>query len=150
MIKELTDLTVKTDGRYASDQDLQFLTKYLEEAESRKQAYIKVRDQAKQIIDKLEEEKKKINPNFEGWYSTCKRDFVDLLRYSAAAMLFDDLERLRNGMLVWFKTIVRAYNFDQDSDETYALLIDVMKFYLSEKELKYIIPALQLNQAVLA
>lgn len=150
MIKELTDLTVKTDGRYASDQDLQFLTKYLEEAESRKKAYIKVRDQAAQIIDKLEEEKKKLNPNFEGWYSTCKRDFIDLLRYSAAAMLFDDLERLRNGMLVWFKTIVRAYNFDQDSDETYALLIGVMKFYLSEDELKYIIPALQLNQAVLA
>lgn len=150
MLKELAKLTVETDGRYANASELQFLKNYLDSVENRVVAYEKVRTSAVDIIKKVEEEKHKIHPDFENFYIICKRDVVDLLRYSAAAMLFEDLERLRNGMLVWYKTIVRAYNYEQDSDETYRILQDVIKLYLSEEEVNYIMPALQLNQAVLA
>lgn len=150
MLKGLADLTIKTDGRYANSSELEFLKKYLGETDNRIQAYKKVRDNAENIIKKVEEEKRKLDPEFENLYSTCQRDLVDLLRYSAAAMLFDDLERLRNGMLVWYKTIVRAYHYEEDTDQTYRMLQDIIKLYLSEEETKYIMPALQLNHAVLA
>jgi hypothetical protein len=149
MLKQLADLTLEADARYATADQLQFLKNYLDSVDDRVEAYKKMRDAADSIIEQVKLEKQKINPDFE-WYNICKRDIVDLLRYSAAAMLFDDLERLRNGMLVWYKTIVRAYNYEQDSDESYRILQDVIKIYLSPEEVDFVMGALQLNHAVLA
>lgn len=150
MFSELVELTTNTDARYASSSELQFLKDYLEEVDIRVNAYTKIRDNAEEIADKVAEEKRKLNPKFEDWYGICKRDFFDLLRYLAASMLFDDLERLRNGMLIWYKTIVRAYNYDQDSDETYLVVQEIIKGYLSPEEFKYILPVLQVNHIILA
>lgn len=150
MLKQLADLTLEADANYATSAQLEFLKDYLDSVDSRIQAYKKIRNAADDIIEQVKLEKQKLNPDFKDWYYICKRDTVDLLRYSAAAMLFDDLERLRNGMLIWYKTIVRAYNYEQDSDETYRLLQDVIKNYLSPEEVDLVMGALQLNHAVLA
>lgn len=150
MLKQLADLTLEADACYATASQLQFLKNYLDSVDERLEAYKKIRDAADSIIEQVKLEKQKLNPDFKEWYGICKRDVVDLLRYSAAAMLFDDLERLRNGMLVWYKTIVRAYNYEQDCDETYRVLQDVIKIYLSPEEVQLVMGALQLNHAVLA
>lgn len=150
MFSELVELTTNTDARYASNAELQFLKDYLEEVDIRISAYNKLRDNAEEIAEKVAEEKRKLNPKFKDWYSICKRDFFDLLRYLAATMLFDDLERLRNGMLIWYKTIVRAYNYDEDVDETYLVVQEIIKGYLSPEEFEYILPVLQANHIILA
>lgn len=93
--------------------------------------------------------KQERNPEFKDYYATCKRDLIDLLRYSAAALLFDDLERLRTNMLVWFQTIARAYTFEEDNIDTYDVLLQVISDFLTPEEAKVAIPVFELNRVVL-
>ncbi|AFZ54087.1 hypothetical protein VKI21_00090 [Cyanobacterium aponinum UTEX 3222] len=149
MLRQFSDLTLEVDGRYAQDYELQFLEDYLDSHQLRMSAYIKIRDNAQAICDRVKEEKQKLHPNWKDYYVTCLRDMVDLLRYSATALLFDDMERLRTNMLLWFQTISRAYNFTDDNIETYDLLLKVVPEFLTPEEAKYAIPAFELNCAVL-
>jgi len=149
MLKQFADLTVEADGRYAEDFELKFLEDYLETKDLRMSAYIKIRDSAKDIVEAVRVGKQKRNPEFDDYYATCKRDLVDLLRYSAAALLFDDMERLRTNMLLWFQTISMAYKFEDDNVDTYDLLLKAIPDFLTPEEAKLAIPIFELNCAVL-
>lgn len=150
MLKELANLTLEADARYAAPSELEFLKTYLDSVEIRVSAYKKIRDSADEIIEQVRAEKHNRNPEFKDFYVTCKRDTVDLLRYSAAALLFDDLERLRTNMLLWFQTISRSYNFLDDNNDTYGILLEVIQRFLTPEEAKLAVPIFQLNQAVLS
>ncbi len=149
MLRQFSDLTLEADGRYAEDRELQFLESYFDSYETRLSAYLKIRDSAKEIVEKVREGKQKRNPEFQDYYATCKRDLIDLLRYSAAALLFDDLERLRTNMLLWFQTIARAYNFEDDNNDTYDVLLRVIPDFLTPEEAKLALPIFELNKVVL-
>jgi len=149
MLKQFADLTLEADGRYAQDYELQFLEDYLDSQDTRMSAYIKLRDSADDIIEAVRLGKQKRNPEFQDYYATCKRDLIDLVRYSAAALLFDDMERLRTNMLLWFQTIARSYNFEEDNNDTYEVLLKVIPQFLSPEEAKLALPIFELNCAVL-
>ncbi|MBF2055881.1 MAG: hypothetical protein IGQ45_01390 [Cyanobacterium sp. T60_A2020_053] len=149
MLKQFAELTLEADGRYAQDYELTFLEDYFKTQELRQSAYIKIRDSAKQIIKAVKDEKIKRNPEFENYYATCLRDLVDLLRYSAAALLFDDMERFRTNMLLWFQTISQAFKFEGDNQDTYDALLKVIPQFLTPEEAKLAIPIFELNCAVL-
>lgn len=149
MLKQFADLTLEADGRYAEDYELKFLDDFLATNELRMSAYIKIRDNADNIVEAVRLGKQKRNAGFKDFYVTCKRDLIDLLRYSAAALLFDDMERLRTNMLLWFQTISMAYKFEDDNVETYEVLLKCMREFLSPEEAKLAIPIFELNCAVL-
>ncbi|WP_069792066.1 hypothetical protein A5482_002835 [Cyanobacterium sp. IPPAS B-1200] len=149
MLKQFADLTLEADGRYAQDYELRFLDNYFETKDLRMSAYMKIRDGADEIMEAVKVGKQKRNPEFKDYYVTCKRDMVDLLRYSAAALLFDDMERLRTNMLLWFQTISKAYKFEDDNVDTYDLLLKVISEFLTPEEAKLAIPVFELNCAVL-
>lgn len=149
MLRQFANLTVDADGRYATDRELQFLDSYFDTYELRLSAYLKIRDSAKEIIEKVRLGKQKRNPEFQDFYATCKRDLIDLLRYNAAALLFDDLERLRTNMLLWFQTIARAYTFEDDNIDTYDVLLKVIPEFLTPEETRVALPVFELNRAVL-
>lgn len=149
MLKQLGELTLEADGRYAEDYELDFIEDYLESLAIRMSAYIKIRDSAKEIIEAVRVGKAKRNPEFQDYYSTCKRDLIDILRYSAAALLFDDIERLRTNMLLWFQTIARAFTFEDDNNDTYEVLLEVMPQFLTSEEMKIALPIFELNRVVL-
>lgn len=149
MLRQFANLTVEADGRYATDNELKFLENYFDSYETRFNAYVKIRDSAADIVEKVRLGKQKRNPEFEDFYVTCKRDLIDLLRYCAAALLFDDLERLRTNMLLWFQTISRAYNFEDDNVDTYDVLLRVISEFLTPEEAKFAIPVFELNRVVL-
>ncbi len=149
MLRQFANLTVDADGRYANDRELEFLASYLDSYETRLSAYIKIRDSAAEIVEQVRLGKQKRNSEFEDFYSTCKRDLIDLLRYSAAALLFDDLERLRTNMLLWFQTIARAYTFEEDNNDTYDVLSKVIAQFLTPEEAKFAVPVFELNKVVL-
>ncbi len=150
MLKELADLTIEVDGRYAQDYELQFLEDYLESQSARISAYNKIKTLNEEMIEQVKLVKQKRNPEFEDYYPTCKRDFKNLLHYLAAALLFDDLERLRTSSLVWFQSIARAYNFEEDNNDTYDILLEVIPQFFSAEELKVALPVFELNRAVLS
>ena len=52
-------------------------------------------------------------------------------------------------MLIWFQTIARAWNFEDDNNDTYDALLEAIPQFFSEEELKYVLPVFELNRAVL-
>ena len=80
----------------------------------------------------------------------CRRDMTKMLRCSAAAMLIDDLDYLREGLLLWYQTIVRAFNYQRYAKVNYEIVQKVMKMYLAPEEIELIMPILQLNHSLLS
>lgn len=149
MLKELKNLSIESDGRYASSSELQFLKSYLETAEKRISAYEKIKANQEEIIEKLEEQKHKVDPttmttNSEYYHQVCKKNSKAILRYSTASMLVNDLDHLRD-VLLWYKTIVRAFNYEKDSQTTYKVLQDVIQSYLTPEEAKLVLPFFELD-----
>ena len=155
MLTQLSKLSLNADGRYASDSELHFLDSYLNSVEIRIGAYEKMRDNEEKIIADWEIERNKIKDDFfytanEYVNEISHRDISIILRSSATAMLINDLDKLRDGMLVWVQTIFKACGMNDCSKNTYRILQEIIAFYLSSEETKLILPALQLNQTVLS
>ena len=155
MLKQLARLSVEADGRYATEQELKFLKDYLQSVDRRVSAYEKIRDAEEKIIDGVEAKMRSVDPNLlsrgsDDITSICKRDRKQLLRCSAAAMLTDDLDRLRDGLLLWQRTIVHAFNDERPTQANYQVMPEIVKEYLTPEEAELLMPALQLDEAILS
>ena len=153
MLTQLSKLSLDADGRYASDSELQFMENYLNSTELRISAYEKIRYNEEQIIEDWETERNNMKePFFEngGEYvkSMSHRDITIILRCSATAMLINDLDKLRDGMLIWVQTVFRACGMNECSTNIYRILQEIVPRYLSPEETQLILPTLQLNQTV--
>ena len=154
MLKQITKLTIEADGRYASDKELEFIQDYLDSVELRVSAYEKIRDKSEEILDKTKAKMEVKTPNLfargkRDLGSIWRRDVAIVLRCSVAAMLVNDLDWIRDSLLLWHRTIVSANKTNHISDATYSLMPEVMKEYLTDEEIKLILPVLQLNQSIL-
>ncbi|MBE9029995.1 allophycocyanin [filamentous cyanobacterium LEGE 11480] len=154
MLSQLARLSVEADGRYATASELQFLKDYLATADQRMSAYEKIRDNEVQIMIDMETQSRLADANVfqkgeRDVTQVCRRDRKQLLQCSAAAMLIDDLDRLRDGLLLWQSTIVRALKDEQASQVVCRVLPHVMQAHLTEAEAELMKPVLRLNQALL-
>ena len=155
MLKQLYHLNVEADGRYATDQELQFLKNFLQSVEQRMSAYEKIRDAEEEIMDRTKAQIDAKNPNLFNRYSQdlssiWRRDVGIILRYSAAAMLINDLDRLREGLLLWHRTIVNANKTLPISQATYDVISEIIKQFLTAEEAELMMPVLQLDQSILS
>ena len=155
MLKQLARLNVEADGRYATDQELQFLKNYLQSVEQRISSYEKIRDAEEEIMDQVETKMRSIDPKlfFRGSQdltAVCKRDRKITLRYSAAAMLINDLDRLREGYLLWQRTIMCAFKDERPTEVHYEVLPEIIKQFLTAEEAELMMPVLQLDQSILS
>jgi hypothetical protein len=159
MLKQLARLTVEADGRYATSGELQFLKDYLASVEQRVSAYEKIRDAADEMIAEVEAEKNTRNQSkqekvfylgTEDRSSVCIRDMRGILRCSAATMLLGDLDRMREAVLVWYQTIVRAFSYEKDTEMMYQFLEGIVKKQLTPEEFAVVKPMLQLNYTILS
>ena len=155
MLKQLESLSLTAEGRYATAQELQFLRDFLPTVDLRINAYRKIRDAETDIINQLEEKMREQQPNIfktqSGDVSSMyQRDTKIILRSALAAMLIDDLDRLREDMLLWHKTINKAFKVQHITVLTYKTMPEVIEQLLTPEEFDLIKPVLQLNQAILA
>lgn len=155
MLKKLSRLSVKVEGRYATENELQFINDYLSSVDSRISFYEKIREVEKEIVDvtiaKMRVENKKIfSKDSMSIDEICIRDMKIILKALTTAILIDDLERLKDGLLLWHLTIMRAMNVQNISNIVYQTMLEVVKEYLNSEEEKFVIPALQANQTILA
>ncbi|MEB3175852.1 MAG: allophycocyanin [Cyanobacteriota bacterium] len=155
MFKQLTRLSIDADGRYASDGELQFLQDYLDSAELRMSAYEKAREHEEQIIYRWEAVKHGLKQDTfhmgeRDVTEICRRDMTNIFRCSVTAVLFNDLDRLREGLLIWYQTIVRAYNYTQYAKISYQVIQDVIKEFLTPEEANLVLPALKLDHTILS
>lgn len=154
MLSQIQRLAQETEGRYATDEELRFLADYARSYELRVQTYQKLQSCEMTIIQQVQAKMKSIDPTLfrqgnEDLTNKWKRDTLRVLRYSAAAMLIDDPESLRERFLFWFQTIMRAFNAQKSCGITYTVMQDVIKQMLTPSEADLILPILEVNRRML-
>jgi hypothetical protein len=157
MLKQLANLTIDADGRYATDAELKFIHNYLNSVKQRVEIYEKIRDSEEAIVEKVKSERKmfhEVPGNFshltrEQKEEFCTRDLKSVMRCSAAAILLEEPDRLREALLLWYCTIVRAFNYLEQTQLTYQVLEKVMKTHFTPEEVKLATPILRLNHTIL-
>lgn len=155
MLNQLEKLSVTTEGRYATASELQSLKDYFPTVSVRLNAYQKIRDREAEIIEQLRVKMLAKQPNIFQMDSRdvtalYVRDTKIILRIASAAMLIDDLDRLRENILLWQRTIVKAFQVKHIAALAHETMPEVIEQFLSEKEYALMKPILMLNQAVLA
>lgn len=154
MLSQLKRLSLDADGRYATEAELTFLKSYFQSVQDRISAYEKIRDAEDTIMEEADTTLMAANPKVfykgaQDYSETCRRDRKNTLRYAAAAMLFNDIDRLRDGALLWLRTIVHAVKDEQAAALTWQEMPGVLANHLSPEEAELLMPALRLNQALL-
>jgi hypothetical protein len=155
MLKQLERLSLTAEGRYATTQELQFIRDYLPTVDLRLSAYQKICDAEAEIIAKLEVKMRALNPDIflvdAGDVSSLyQRDTKNVLRSAIAAMLTDDLDHVREHLLLWHRTIIKAFKVQHIAAMAHQTMPEIIQQFLTPEEFALVIPFLQLNQAVLA
>ncbi|MBF2098242.1 MAG: hypothetical protein IGQ88_07700 [Gloeomargaritaceae cyanobacterium C42_A2020_066] len=147
MLAELQHLDVELNGRFTTSDELKFLGEYLTTVDLRLSAYAKISAADAEILDALD---KRLLARFPKLYRkgtrdlapTCRRDRFEVLRACAAAMLMDDPEGIKQRLLYWFETVLRAYHDEKEAGLSYQMLQDVLKDYLTPQEAALMKPIL--------
>jgi Phycobilisome protein len=155
MLKQLERLSLTAEGRYATTQELQFIRDYLPTVDLRLSAYQKIAAAEAEIIDQLEARMRAIQPDIlqiaSGDISSLyQRDTRSILRSAIAAMLTDDLDRVREHLLLWHRTILKAFKVQHIAVMAHKTMPEIIQQFLTPEEFAIVLPFLQLNQAVLA
>ncbi len=148
MLQKLAQLGTQIEGRYATDLELEELEVYLASIGQRVCTYEKIATQSKNIISEviektmIQEELPKTNK--------CQSDLIIVLRACSAAMLINDLDRLREGFLLWLQTIVKAFKCTRYTQIEYQILKEVITNILTEQEMAIMLPSLELAHTLLS
>lgn len=155
MLKSLERLTLSAENRYATPEELKFLRQYFSTVELRLSAYTKIRDAETKIIECLVTKMRQLQPhifevNAQDQSQKCRRDLSIVLRSTSAAMLANNLESLKEHLLLWQKTLIKAFQEKQIAAMAYTQMPEIIEQFVTPEELALVKPLLQLNQAVLA
>lgn len=153
MLSQLANLSVEADGRYAAQSELQFLKDYFQSLNLRLSAYQKIQAAEKEIIRDVETKILSASPDLlrrgsQDLTSKWRLDTVRVLRHSAAALLIDDRNRLRDRLLLWFQTILGSFQAKKTSEITFQIMQDAIKQYLTAEEANLFIPILEMNRSI--
>lgn len=153
MLSQLANLSVEADGRYAAQSELQFLKDYFQSLNLRLSAYKKIEAAEKEIIRDVETKIVSASPDLlrrgsQDLTSKWRLDTVRVLRHSAAALLIDDRNRLRDRLLLWFQTILGSFQAKKTSELTFQIMQDTIKQYLTAEEASLFIPILEMNRSI--
>ncbi len=151
MLSQLQHLTLATDGRYATNAELQFLQDYVKSYALRVDTYQTLQASEAAIVQQVHAQMTALDPMLlrsggEDLTVKWKRDTVRVLRYSSVAMLFNDPDTMRERFLLWFQTIMRAFGAQKSCDATYEAMQQVTKNMLTPIQASLVCPVLELNR----
>ena len=154
MLSQIERLILKTDGCYASDLDLTFLESYAQSYALRLRVYRKLQSAEVRIVQEVYQRMQALDPTLliqgeKDLAAKWKQDTIRVLRYMAIAVLTDDTETFQERFLLWFQTIMRAFNAQRSCDATYTIMQDVMRRHLSPEEIGVVLPVLELTRVKL-
>lgn len=154
MLTQLSRLALDADGRYASKEELQFLKDYVKTVPQRIQVYKTIRDNEAFLLEELHNEVKSADGSslFRGSQDVTaffKRDQKHILRVASASMLCNDLDFLREGLLLWHRTIVKAFNVTKPAQIACQVWPGVMVKHVGAEDYKLMSPFVGLIRAIL-
>jgi len=154
MLSHLSKLSYATDGRYATDAELKFLADYGRTYQQRMQTYQQLQLLEAKIVQTVYDKLMQIDPALlqSGGMDITKKwkqDTVRVLRYSAIAMLLNDPLTLRERLLFWFQTVMKAFGAQESCQMTYTVMQTVVKQYLGAEQAALFCPILEINRQIL-
>ncbi|GAB4376112.1 MAG: allophycocyanin subunit alpha [Elainellaceae cyanobacterium] len=154
MLSQLKHLIHIVDGRYASDTELLFLTDYIQSFELRLQTYLRMQELETTLIQQTYLRMRSINPALFNYgradlSTKWRQDTIRVLRYTAITILVDDPDTLKEQLLFWFQTVMRAFEAQSTCDVTYQTLQNLVKQYLTPPQAELVCPILELNRQIL-
>jgi len=154
MLSQVDRLINEVDGRYASDDELQFFSEYVSSFGKRARVYSKIQSAEMTIVQQVYDKLRRTDPSLlksgnSDVTAKWKRDTVRVLRYSAIAMLLNDPDSLQERFLLWFQTIMRAFGTQKSCKVTYDLMQEVVNQHLTPDEAKLFCPILEMNGRLL-
>lgn len=154
MLSQLSTLSVKTEGRYATDDELQFIVLYAKSYALRLETYQTLQAIEALVVQQVQVKLKRIAPHLfhhglNDLTVKWKQDTLRVMRYSAIALLLNDPETLRERFLLWFQSIMRAYGTQPSCGMTYKVMQDVVSQHLTPEQSSLFLPILELNRQLL-
>lgn len=154
MLSQLHQLSYETDGRYATDDELQVLEEITRSFAFRVETYGQLQALEGQIIEQVYTLLRSREPslfviNRVDVSAKWRRDTIRVLRYSAIAMLLNDPDTLRERLLFWMRTIMQAFEAERSCNITYRVMQDVIRQKLPVRQANLICPILELNRQIL-
>ena len=154
MLSQMQYLGQVVDGRYATDEELQFISDYLQSFNLRLSAYARLQVAEATIVQQVQTKLRSLDPALlqngsEDVTAKWRRDTIRVLRYSAIAMLLNDADWLRDRLLYWMQTVMKAFGAQRSCDVTYQIMQDVVRQHLTPPESRLFCPILELNRALL-
>jgi Phycobilisome protein len=155
MLSQLERLSREVDGRYASDAELVFAIDYVRSFNLRLQTYQKIQELEPTIVQQTYAKMRSVDPtifagkNQEDLSRKCTSDIVAGLRAVSLAVLLNDSELLKEDLLLWLQTIMRALGKEQTCDLLYGTLQEVVKQHLTAPQANLICPMLELSRRTL-
>ncbi|MBF2074434.1 MAG: phycobilisome protein [Synechococcales cyanobacterium C42_A2020_086] len=151
MLSQFEHLRRETDGRYASDAELEFAIDYVRSFNLRVQTYLKLQEIEAALVQQTYLQMRALNP---AWFvhgntdvsAKWKRDTIRVLRYVAVAVLTHDPDTFRERMLLWFQTIMRAFGAQQSCSMTYQVLQDIIRQHLTAPQAELVCPLLEMSR----
>jgi len=155
MLTQTKNLYQETDGRYATDEELQFFHDYIQSFPLRLTTYNKIRTSEALIVQQVQSQIRAKAPQVlmrgdQDLSAKWKQDTLRILRHSALALLIDDREGLRDRLLLWFQTIMRAFDAQDSCDVTYSIMQKVVESLLTTEEAALLRPILEYNRQILS
>jgi nitric oxide reductase activation protein len=151
MLSQIQTLVREAEGRYATDAELQFLEDYTQSFPHRLRAYQNLRKQERSLIQQSYNQLKAQHPELfpagqKEAVRKWQRDTIWILRYSAVAMLLDDVDSLRDRILLWFQTIMRAFGVQKTCYLTYSSLKTLAPQLMGEADGALLAEVLEVNR----
>ena len=155
MLTQTQNLCRETDGRYANDEELQFFRDYVQSFPLRLTTYNKIRTSEALIVQQVQAQIRAQAPHLlkrgdQDLSAKWRQDTLRILRHSALALLIDDREGLRDRLLLWFQTIMRAFGAQNSCNVTYSIMQKVVESLLTVEEAALLHPILEYNRQMLS
>lgn len=154
MLSQLQKLSCETEGRYATDEELWFIVDYLRTYRLRLETYQKIQTMEATIVQQVYTKMRSSDPSLfmsgeEDVSGKWKRDTIRVLRYSAIAMLLNDSDMLRERLLFWMQSIMKAFGAQHSCRVTYEVMQDVVRQALPAEQARMLCPILEINRQLL-
>ncbi len=120
------------DGRYLNTSELQALEDYLSSFALRLQTHQLLKEQEALLIERALARYAQEDPHLQTRFGPnarerCGQDMTEILRYCAVALLRNDEDYLKENLLFWLQTVMRALDKQDSCDLAYRLLQEVIQ-----------------------
>jgi hypothetical protein len=151
MLSQLENLSREVDGCYASDLELQFIEDYVQSFGLRLQTYQRLQELQptllKQVYLKMQSQQSAgfTGQNDQELIEQCYRDLVYCLQLTAAAVLFNDPERLEKQLRLLPRMMMQPPEQDRLFHQVYGFLQELVPQHLTTAQADLVCPILRLN-----